>query len=76
MSHVMTFSPAFATPDNTKGVATVFYSKADRRNGWYCYLSDKEGNQLGSADYRYTKGEIKALAEEAAAVFGVKAVRL
>jgi hypothetical protein len=53
----------------------VAYAFADRRNGWYCFAFDAEGNQLGEAVYLYTKSEIVAHAKSMAADLGVKVKR-
>lgn len=53
----------------------VIYSYSDRKNGWYCYRHDTNGNQIGSAEYVYHKADVIKIAKQIAAEHGVKAVR-
>jgi hypothetical protein len=56
-------------------ITGVLYCYSDRRNGWYCFAHDAEGNQVGDAVYLYTKAEIVAEAKAIATQHNVKAKR-
>lgn len=44
----------------------VIYSYSDRKNGWYCYLADAEGNQIGNAEYVFSKSGVLKVAKQLA----------
>lgn len=43
-------------------VTGVLYAYSDRKNGWYCYAHNEDGDQIGAAEYhlpqerRYSRG--------------------
>ena len=64
--------PATVAFPTVKGIA---YAYESRRNGWYCFRFDGEGNQMGEAIYLYSKREILDAAMDLAMEHGVKVVR-
>lgn len=68
-------SMADLTPEANPNVVGIVYSYSDRRNGWYCYAEDAEGNQIGPAEYRYAKRDVLDYARETAKLFKVEVRR-
>lgn len=58
-----------------KRIADIMYAYSDRRNGWYCFARDTEGNQVGDAVYLFTKREIIEHARDWAKAYSVKIIR-
>lgn len=67
--------PHTGNPDAPKAARGVAYAFGDRRNGWYCFPFDEDGNQLGEAVYLYSKREILAEAKSMAERLAVKVER-
>lgn len=63
------------TKANAPTVKSVRYAYSDRRNGWYAYAADTEGNQIGAAQYEFRKSSIVIIAKQAADALGVEALR-
>lgn len=62
----------YREPKAARGVA---YSYANRKDGWYCFPFDEDGNQLGDASYAFHMRAIKAIAANMAVDLGVKVER-
>lgn len=56
-------------------ITGVIYAFLDRRNGWYCFAHDAEGNQIGEAIYTYRKEWVIVEARHLASQHNVKAKR-
>ena len=57
-------------------IANIVYSYADRKNGWYFYRVNAAGDQIGDAEYRYTKNQAIVDAADLASYYYVDVIRL
>lgn len=52
-------------------VTEIRFAYSDRRNGWYTYASNTQGDQIGNAEYRYQKSDVIRTARKMARDYGL-----